>query len=121
LVVDRKASRIVDVIDDVIGGGEITGFSHIQTSKGCKVYLFPVYQAPKRQDSMPETPRTDLWDCFKGHRAAVVYALKDLGAYDLKSTAALSAKEIAGYKNVGEKSIAGLRAVLQSKGLDLQP
>jgi hypothetical protein len=112
-------------IDDVIGGGEITGFSHIQTSNGCKVYLFPVYQALKRQDSMPETPRPDLWDCFKGHRiwhrAAVVYALKDLGAYDLKSIAALSAKEIAGYKNVGEKSIAGLRAVLQSKGLDLQP
>jgi hypothetical protein len=125
-----EAGRIVAFIDSEIGGGEFA--NHIQTSNGCKVYIFPVkrrgqdtpvYQAPNRQDK-PEPPRTDLWDCFKEHgirlRPGIAYILKDLGAYDLESIAALSASEIAKYRNVGEKSIADLRAVLQSKGLDLK-
>jgi DNA-directed RNA polymerase alpha subunit len=114
-----------------IGGCEISD----TVKDGREVYNFPVerqrqgtpimYQAPKRQDSIPETPRPDLWDYFDGQgirlNRSIVNALKDLGAYDLKSISALSTKEIAGYRNVGEKSIAGLRVVLQSKGLDLQP
>jgi hypothetical protein len=38
---NRGAGRIVAVIDDEIGGGETEIISHIQTSNGGKVYLFP--------------------------------------------------------------------------------
>jgi hypothetical protein len=126
-----KASRIVAVIDNEIGGGKFA--SHIQTSNWGKVYLFPVkrqgqdtpvYQAPTRGDNTPEPPRPDLRDCLDKHgirlRPSLEYALKKLGAYDLESIAALSAGEITKQRNVGKKSIADLRAFLQSKGLDLK-
>jgi hypothetical protein len=127
-----EAKRIVAFIDSEIGGGGFTGPVQYGDN-GCKVYIFPVkrreqdtpvYQAPNRQDNTPEPPRPDLWDYLNEHgirlRPGIKYVLKRLGAYDLESIAALSASEIAKYRNVGEKSIADLRAVLQSKGLDLK-
>jgi predicted flap endonuclease-1-like 5' DNA nuclease len=47
-------------------------------------------------------------------------ALNQLGAYDLKTIAAISKRELAQCEGVGPKKIAKLRTFLQSKGLDLQ-
>jgi hypothetical protein len=129
-ITERQAGSIVDFIDGVIGGGEITSPEPTE----CRVYIFPVewrgrdtpmFQVPERRDNIPEPPRPDIWDYFKEHgihlKSNITRALHREGAYDLESTAALSAKRLLIRSNgIGEKGIAELREFLQSRGLDLK-
>jgi hypothetical protein len=82
-----------------------------------------VLEPSKRQDPLrPELSKVFKYFEEQGINLSfkIRFALYNLGGYDLKTITTISARELKKYQGVGEKSIAKLRAFLQSKGFDLQ-
>jgi hypothetical protein len=86
---------------------------------------FPGALQEKKPPEPPKTPSySDVYNFIKeqgvSFRTDLAFALYKLGGYDLQTITTISARELKKYQGVGEKSIAQLRAFLQSKGFDLQ-
>jgi hypothetical protein len=119
---EEQSEKIVNYIDDVIGGGCFP-----EPDPGEKIIYFPgawqEEQSPvPPKDLEPPHPhiRDYLYEQGVRFRSNLVWALHDLGAYNLETIAALPIRELESRRGIGKKSIDDLRAFLQSKGLDLK-
>jgi hypothetical protein len=120
---EKESAIIIRVADSVLPKPTLKGDG--------KVIYFPgawQEQKPVEPPKPPEPPKTpsysDVRDFLKeqgvSFRGDLAFVLYKLGGYDLQTIAAISARELKKYQGVGEKSIATLRAFLQSKGFDLK-
>jgi hypothetical protein len=119
---DKQSALIMGLIDNIF-----PETAPINIKREGNIIYFPGTRQEEETSKPPKTPEpphpdiTDfLYEQGIRFRSNVVWALKDLGAYNLETMAALSVREIAKRRGIGKKGIADLRAFLQNKGLDLK-
>jgi hypothetical protein len=116
---DKQSALIMGLIDNIFPEP-----TPIKVKREGNIIYFPGTweESPK----IPEPPKPQphigdyLYEQGIHFRANLVWALQDLGAYNLETIAALSVRELASRRGIGKKSIDDLRAFLQSRGLDLK-
>jgi hypothetical protein len=88
------------------------------------IYFLGAWQEQKPPEPPNPPPHPDAGEFLREQgipfRSDLVFALNELGAYDLHTIAAVSYRKLKACQGVGGKSITKLRAFLQSKGLDLR-
>jgi hypothetical protein len=115
LLDDKQSALIMGLIDHI--------FPETAPAKakqeGNIIYFPGAWQEPPKPQPHPHIGDY-LYEQGIHFRANLVWALQDLGAYNLETIATLSVRELAKCRGIGKKSIDDLRAFLQSKGLDLK-